>query len=481
MTQTRLITDTFEYAGRWFLPGCDDYTVEGTMKYTKGDIRLKIRGPLRDETRYQTVRPPYWFHRENEKVDTLLGITEEGLQITLENCVMVKQTNSLDGTGMKNVITHYLASFMCIGTHYAKPSDRNFDEVTITYSNFKEWINESGISTDQDFHSNTFSITAVTPPSYEGNLTEDFKYVIWHNMKNPGFQRDRFDADIVQNTLFTIKSEKSHYYQEFHKIFYRLQNFMMMCIKASIRPLLITGRTLDPEYKSVLIYPGEVDVYGEHTVVRNDQMFLPFRNLSNNIETIFQNWLQSYDELEDGFDLFFEVMVNSKLYPQDKFENIIQALEAYHRGRFDDELMEKSRYKRMIDDILDQLTDSNQKDWIKKNRTRGNDLSLSQKLVQLCEQFPYIFLDINKRDEFVVLVQDTRNYFAHHATKLKEMATKNTELFYLEQRLNVLMTACMLSELRLGELELERFIMRYTHMQRQVSLVWASDPYDWII
>jgi hypothetical protein len=262
---------------------------------------------------------------------------------------------------------------------------------------------------------------------------------------------------------------------------YRLQNFVMMCILYSIRPLLIKAGTTDEIGKSVIIYNGIVDVSDNHDIISNDKMFLSFRNLSGRLEETFQRWLTAYVELEDSFDLFFENMTNSKLYPQDRFENIIQALEAYHRGRFDDELMEKSRYESMVNDILSRLIDTEQKDWIKKNRTRGNDLSLSQKLHQLFEQFPYVFTDVDKREQFVVKVQDTRNYFAHHINKLKEKAAENADLHYLEQRLNVLMVACMLSELGFDEPTLEDLVINYAKRRQQFKLVWHLDPNEWMV
>jgi hypothetical protein len=411
-----------------------------------------------------------------------LGVTDNGIEITLENCVKTHQTHSLITTAKRlTEVTTYHVNSMFVGAHYASADDRQFNYVTVKYTNFKEWINESGITTDHDLEADRFTIISVTPTSHKGCLIDDFEYNIWHQVDNPGFSRERFDASIKQDTVITISSKKKRNYEEFHKMHYRLQNFVMMGILYSIRPLLITAGTDDEVGKSVIIYNGLVDVSDNHDIISNDKMFLSFRNLSGRLEETFQRWLTAYVELEDSFDLFFENMTNSKLYPQDRFENVIQALEAYHRGRFDDELMEKSRYEFMVNDILSKLNDTEQKDWIKKNRARGNDLSLSQKLHQLFEQFPYVFTDVDKREQFVVKVQDTRNYFAHHTKKLKEKAAENAELHYLEQRLNVLMVACMLSDLGFDEPTLEGLVINYAKRRQQFKLVWHADPYEWMV
>lgn len=482
LKESKLITDSFQYTGKWFFPGCDDYTVNGTVSYSSGSIEVTISGPLRDPTKYQTVIAPFWLHGENEKLDTLFGITDDGIEITLENCVITKQTHGhIVAADRSTEVTTYHANSMFVGAHYASPDDRRFNYVTVKYTNFKEWVNESGITTDQDLHAGRFTITSVTPVPHEGRLIDDFEYNIWHQVDNPGFARERFDASIKQDTVITISSNEKRAYEDFYKMHYRLQNFVMMGILYSIRPLLITAGTDDDVSKTVIIYNGLVDVSDSHNIIRNDQMFLSLSNLSGRLEETFQHWLTAYGELEDSFDLFFENMTNSKLYPQDRFENVIQALEAYHRGRFDDELIEKPRYEKMVNDILSKLDDNEQKDWIKKNKARGNDLSLSQKLHQIFDQFPYIFTDVDKREQFVVKVQDTRNYFAHHTKKLKEKAAENAELHYLEQRLNVLMVACMLSEIGFDESTLEGLVINYAKRRQQFKLVWQPDPYEWLV
>ncbi len=482
MKESKLITDIFEYPGKWFLPGCDDYTVSGTVSYSADSIRITISGPLRDPTKYQTVQAPFWLHRENEKLDTLLGTTDNGIEFTLENCVIICQThNFIPSTKKLLEVTTYHVNSMFVGTHYASPDGRQFNQVTVKYTNFKEWVNEPGITTDQDLQAGSFTISSMTPTSHKGALIDNFEYDIWHQIDNPGLAGHRFDASISQDTVITISNKKKSTYEEFYKLHYRLQNFVMMGILYSIKPLLITATNDDTLGKNVIVYNGQVDVSDNPGMIRNDQMFLSVSNLPGKLEETLQHWLIAYGELEDAFDLFFENMTNSKLYPQDRFENVIQALEAYHRGRFDDELMEKSRYENMVNDILSKLNDQDQKDWIKKNKARGNDLSLSQKLHQLFEQFPYVFTDVDKREEFVVKVQDTRNYFAHHAKKLKEKAAENAELHYLEQRLNVLMVACMLLELGFDEPTLEGLVIKYAKRRQQFKLVWQADPYEWLV
>lgn len=475
--EPKLLTDNFDYTGQWFFPGCDDYKVEGTVNFSKGSISIKVRGPLRDETKYQTVRCPDHLHIDNEKIDTLLGITDNGTEITLESLVMTNSNIGISfGHKYENRIYH--VSRMFVGIHYNNNEERKFNSVTIKYSNFKEWINESGINTDQNFSTGTFTITATPPMVHEGRATDDFEYSIWADIKNPGFVRDAFDAKISQDTLITLKSEKKSSYEEFYKIHTRLKNFIMLGILYSIKPLLIEGNSKD-SLKEIFIYPATSNVTNEHAIIENRQMFFRFKDLSGRVPTVFQRWLKAYEELEDAFNLFFEVMINDKLYPQDRFENIIQALEAYHRERFDDALMDNTQYEQMVSKILAQLQDPQEREWIHNQKLRGNDLSLPQKLLQLLEQFPYLYTDLQTREKFVGLIRDTRNYFAHHPRSLRVKAAKNAELYYLEQRLNVLMVACMFSELGFDEDKLRHWVIKYAKRRKQFKLVWHSDPFDW--
>lgn len=475
---SKLLVDTFDYAGQWFFPGCADHKIEGTVNFSKGLISINIRGSLRDELKYQTVRCPHHVHIDNEKIDTLLGITDNGIEITLENLVM---TNLTGGFNLNNKYENrkYNVSRMFVGIHYSDNNEKKFNSVTIKYSNFKEWINESGISTDQDFSTDTFTITATPPMIHEGRATDDFEYLIWADIKNSGFERDAFDAEITQDTLITLKSEQDLPYDKFYKIHMRLKNFITLGILYNIKPLLIKGHSKDDPFREIFIYSSAYDVGDKRGIIENHQMFFSFKDLSGRVPTVFQRWLNAYDELEDAFNLFFEVMINDKLYPQDRFENIIQSLEAYHRERFDDALMDTTRYDQMIDHILNQLSLPQEREWVHNQKLRGNDLSLPQKLLQLFEQFPYLYNNLQAREIFVGLIRDTRNYFAHHPKSLKVKAAKGAELYYLEQRLNILMVSCMFSELGFDEDKLMKWVTKYARRRRQFKLVWYPDPFDW--
>lgn len=473
----KLLTENFEYSGKWFLPGLSDYVIEGTLTYSHGSIKVKIKGNLRDEKIYQTVRPPFWYI-EDEKVDTLLGITEDGTEITIENLFLINRDSGI-AFGNKYKTSIYSVDRMFVGQHYQHPTERIFNSVTIKYSNFKEWINESGISTDQTFDPYTITINYNSPFTHEGRANDDFEYIIWHQVDSPGFERDRFDASIKQDIVFVLKSTKKLDYDEFYKVHNRIRNFFMLCIDSTIHPLLISAGTHDELGREIFVYYSHVDVTGSIPQLRNDQMYITFRQLSGRFPTAIQQWLNAYEELEDAFNLFFEVMIHQKLYPQDLFENIIQSLEAYHRARLPDELMEKSMYEQMITDILSLLKTKEQKDWVKKHKNRGNDLSLSQKLLQIFEMFPYLYQNLDERFEFTTISQTQRNYFAHHSEKLKENSVENVELFYLTKKLHVLMVSCLLSELQFDETWLQNMVLNYAKRKKRVKLVWAKDPYKW--
>ncbi|MGI0047777.1 MAG: HEPN domain-containing protein [Nitrosotalea sp.] len=476
---SRLLNDKFEYTGKWNLPGNSEHIAYGTLKYDNGSISLKISGSLQDEPEPKSIIE-YLQQLRSHRFDTILGITDEGIEITLEDCIWTHRSGG--GTGSQSSqITTYHVNTMFVGVQYGGLKNIKFNNVTVKYTNFKEWINESGITTDQNLEEGKFTINSETPESHKGHLIDDFDYNIFHHVDNPGHHQDRFDATIKQDTLISITSKNKHEYSEFHKLHYRLQNFFMLCIGYSIRPLLITASMDDIKGKIILIYQSSVDVSGNHAPIRNDQMILTFKDLNEKEESVFQNWLTSYKDLEDAFDLYFENFTNSNLYPQDRFENVIQALEAFHRRRFDDELLERIRYDTMIKHILSKISEQDAIDWINSQRSLGNNLSLPQKLHQLFEQFPYLYKNVEKREEFVRDVRDTRNYFAHHTPELKKKAAESAPLAYLEQRLNVLMDACMLSELHYDEDELEKLVIKFAKRRQLVKIVGTPDPYEWLV
>ena len=85
---------SFEYSGMWWLPTQQEHKVPGIARFADDDrINLALNGLFEPERGSGLPDLPFKKH------PLILGLTDEGLAITLSGCFDTNLTSSLDGNG----------------------------------------------------------------------------------------------------------------------------------------------------------------------------------------------------------------------------------------------------------------------------------------------------------------------------------------------------------------------------------------------
>jgi hypothetical protein len=102
----------------------------------------------------------------------------------------------------------------------------------------------------------------------------------------------------------------------------------------------------------------------------------------------------------------------------------------------------------MKEEIL-KLTPSKYHKWLKDQFNFGNNLNLHLRLKELTDKYNNDILDkiIPDKDVFVKQVKHSRNYYTHYSASSKKNALKGGELFYLSERLKILLVCAFLIEI----------------------------------
>ena len=200
---------------------------------------------------------------------------------------------------------------------------------------------------------------------------------------------------------------------------------------------------------SVKIYYKIAGISKVTKKVNPNNILLKFHDISDRFEIILNKWLNKASSLEIFFNLYFEIIYNSGIHLEHKFLNLILALEAYHRKTKENFELPEDKFKDMLDEIVN-LVPEKYKSWLREKLNYSNEKNLRRRLKEIMDEFSYaisLFIQDENIKHFIDKVIKTRNYLIHKDDKIEKNVAKDKELFYLVEKLKLIVEICILKEL----------------------------------
>ena len=351
------LSKSFTLSGRFFIPQTDsDWS--GILCYDPNNgITLKLRNlPL-------SFKPSVLIQIMNGILD------DKPYSCTLHNAILQKTLFTANPDGMAGISTFNIAH-VYLGKCFETSQELIFDKVNFYYSNLRQWLNKPTISTKQI----NSDIVVTIPESIEiqGNLDNIFTFKI--TIANFGSYLEKsFSSNFKQNVIFSIISKSGQSitisnYLEMNKI---VKYFLMF-----VQGRYVTEKSIICEKSTAEIYVDLVQFYNPYKPAKKLGKAEQFTHKydPHKFETNLQKWVKKYKKMPDFFDRFYENLINEKLSPMDKFENLIQSLLFYHKAKFSDNIEDEEKYKIFFNNLLKKL-DPNEKQVVERFRSAGNTLS----------------------------------------------------------------------------------------------------------
>jgi ApeA N-terminal domain 1 len=115
--------EAFEFLGVWWIPPDQTNIVPGTLTFTHQDgIRLMLMGSLSPIQDLQAFK----------KYPIILGVTQEGKQVTLSECFQIQRQLGFGGSNYSN--QGFRIGTVYVGTHFADPQEIRFHKIEMQYS-----------------------------------------------------------------------------------------------------------------------------------------------------------------------------------------------------------------------------------------------------------------------------------------------------------------------------------------------------------
>lgn len=453
------MVETLEYEGIWWLPQKETQQFRGKLTVSQGKS-----GKLTFSTfELHTLELPEY------KTDLIVGYSTDGKKVTMYKCYQTNHRTKLVNNGASVEEFTFIASFVFVGTHFTSIGDINFKNLNVRYTNIDNWANISGFRTHlpKKFTPNTsIAIRYRLPKKVKLTSVTDFEILVSFSYSNFNLTPTTH-AEIAQKSWIEFLPKTSRNMEEYLKIIRTMQNFLSLIMTKPTFPIEIEGQNeLEQEkFGEKILYP-QIQVYYNQSFFDSDSsnvedysMLLTLRDTIKN-KRIIKRWFERDEILKTTTDLYFSTLYQPRMYLNNEFLNLAQALETYHRRTMKNFELPKSKHQSRIRAILGK-TPEKYREWLERKLTYSNEPSLRKRLKDICDKCPKgVLSKIGSIDAFIDLTVNTRNYWTHFDERAKARAATDVGLFELVSNLRLLLVTCFFQEMGLTNEEIERIISK---------------------
>lgn len=455
------MSDEIQYQGMWHLPTAPKKQVSGTLSYMEGKrLKLELFGELTTMAESMQVG----------SVDVIHGITADGRPVTLLDSIEYTRTESFGGFPCSTFSPH----FAFVGKHFDSENDVRFDELYVQYRNLEEWANISGFKFDFSQlpreqiikYSHLEPVVLAKLPSCNISLT-----FTW---KGPAINLVQKQARIEQTTFICIRCDNRLFFEEFSDRLREVGRLLALAITEPSPPINVRG-LIRVNHSKPQIVEVLTDWVGGELPARSmlpSQMLFTYSDAQEQTQKMFENWFSKAGRFGPTCNLYFSTLYNPRGYVEDKFYDLVRAVEIYHRRTKNNEELPENQHDRRIQNILSAVREHDVA-WLKAKLEYSNEPSLRKRLKNLIAEYSYILNDlITDEKKFVNKVTNTRNYLTHYDPKLKRNTAEGKDLIVLSLRLRLLLETIFLDELGFDRKKIEVWIRRTNHYR--LLLQWGE-------
>ncbi|WP_206754401.1 HEPN domain-containing protein [Leptolyngbya sp. FACHB-321] len=454
----------FEHVGQWWLPEFPNRKVSGTLKFepaTGG--KLELIGSLTDES--QSDQPSF--------PPIILGECLAG-KITLLNNSFSESKLTLEEIGL----TIYHTRLICDGIHLQSESDLKFLSISVHYSYLNQWLGVRGFNIDRSSirYEQDVTVTQI-------HVNENIKLSL--DIRTRKKEEWMENVQLSQLSYITIIFSELHLLEEAEKVLRHLRNFLSFAVMCPVYPLDVTGvmlgeyfDSMDGTYKKgyipVKIFRSLSNASGKYSgfIPRSaggfySNILFAYPGNPEKFEILIKNWFEKSDWLEIVCELYFYTFYE-KLYPQNEFLILTQALEVFHRKnpKFKQYESSEEAHKEKISRIL-KVVPAKDLDWLERRLEHSNEKRLRKRLQDILASLRSVIKQLSSSRRGFSLISSAksqsslsqqiafnRNCLTHYDESCKEKAADNRQLYYMVEKLKIIICLSLMKELGFEEEEI---------------------------
>src|SRR5829696_6908392 len=434
-----------KYQGYWWLPDDPEEIVPGTLNFDPDEgARLDLLGSLkgaRAEDIGTMIDPKL-----------ILGESAEGKLITLQDC---GETESKRRVGSGFATSSLYAGIVFVGEHFQRPDDVGFERLFVEYLHLDAWAGVSGFEIKLPVdETHPLSVEYKSPERRTATVGDEFEVTLSFNADVRASTSPLVtETTITQRAVLAIEFPEKKPLEHLQGIAYRLQHFLSLGTRKSVYPVALWGKTGPKgEAKPVQVNYRSVARRGadDKTPTPRDMLF-GLRDLPEGFGPTVEWWLERAEVLDPVYQLYLGTIYNPQSYLEQRFLNLVQALEVYHRRAMSSSDLQEEEHKKRKEEILEAVPDQHKR-WLERKLKYSNEPTLAERLREIFGRYPEsISLIIGKskkaKANFIDKVVASRNYLTHFDQSLEAKAAQGEGLYPITQKLRLLIEICLLGEI----------------------------------
>lgn len=412
------MNECFEIFGYWWTPENEENKNPGILYYSQE------KGITLELFKQDLVS----LKNDLGEEEIILGISEESKDISLYRCyAKEKKTKLFQGLSK----TTYRAHILFIGAHFPNVDDIRFCTLSGSFSDLRNWVNLSGFQNEYRFESDNLpgsTIKYCRPETHDFKITETIDVGV-------GLSYFKSNKETISSTIKSMVETPEFIisYSKGELSFFSLINYLhsfadllQLASQRKVYPLKIFG-TINRKWGNEQNHKIRVSIFYqpiEHLkqlspLSPSEYLFL-FKDLS--IEMI-NNWFGINDDYSTELNLYQTLFYNDRIFLEDRFTNIVTALESLHSHLFDNTFMDSEQFVKQRDEVISSAP-KEYAEWLLHDIfSSANYKRFKQKILELLDDRGSLFLGLIKdNEEFARATRDTRNELIHHTEQNNSFA-----------------------------------------------------------
>lgn len=441
--------EDFEVQGYWWLPDGEEYEHSGNLYLKDGVFYLDILGGFTDS------------FDETYEHNYIFGFTTRGEKITLINSLITNKQFRFPGIANQE----FKVNEVLVGGHIDNFEEFKANSLSIVSPYLTNWFGNSFLTRERNTDPDNHQIIKVSYPEIDKFYIEKLGATISNTpfITSNGGSRNHYSSSLVEHLKITPDENKNYFW--FKETALKISKLMTLLVDKPmyLQKIIFHSNELKfPEddnkiKKSYFLYFSQENKQ-DIKPIPNHRMLFTYTNIKDNLEIIFNNWIEKEEQLQNVYNLHLTKYFSKDQYLETKFLNSIQSLEVYHRSIGHGKLFSDKDRDNYISTLENLMNDSIPED-IQKNITGKlkffNEYTLRKRLEEInnsleSETREFLFESNRKSKSFIYRAVNTRNYLTHYGED-SQTRYEGIKMYYANVLLKTLASIILFKEIGLDE------------------------------
>ena len=277
-------------------------------------------------------------------------------------------------------------------TGYPQPQNEIplFNTFKFSIEGIDEWLWIHGINQKYNHEKRAITISCKQPESILFNLTNGMRLEITFDIGNTTSQGP-WERGVSQKAYFKLVSDNAQELDEFFSVAHKIVGLLCFTINETVYfdSMSATSDAIIQDHGDGTIDPVLINIYAPSRYyyqpkIDRNQMLFTFSDIRDNAEGMINKWIDSYEQYEHAFNLYFLAQLRPQPSLEVRFLSLTQGLEAYHRESCSDKYMEDDEFETIRRRVIKEFPKQD-RNWFGARLNHANELTLRDRIRRMTE------------------------------------------------------------------------------------------------